>query len=231
MSTVVCALLSQTKRTPPLVGLVAALVGLVAGVHAAAAGAAANLTEPPEPPEAPEAPEAREAPEAAPSLVAADATAAAPAFSGERELLALTAFARAVELDLALALFFPLTLPDEGADNILLRRSREIDGDRVRSREIKGADNIGREATMAINDNQWPIDGNGNGKGNHRPRGDDGNRWCAEAISVPSLLARRWSRRSCISAEAVRESSVVAAIAAASSINFTSSTLAATAPM
>ena len=147
MSTVVCALLSQTKRTPPLVGLVAALVGLVAGVHAAAAGAAANLTEPPEPPEAPEA---REAPEAAPSLVAADATAAAPAFSGERELLALTAFARAVELDLALALFFPLTLPDEGADNILLRRSREIDGDRVRSREIKGADNIGPEATMAI---------------------------------------------------------------------------------
>ena len=127
----------QTKRTPPLVGLVAALVGLVAGVHAAAAGAAANLTEPPEPPEAPEAPEAREAPEAAPSLVAADATAAAPAFSGERELLALTAFARAVVLDLAL--LFPLTLPDEGADNISHQRgSMAISGHQWQSSAISG---------------------------------------------------------------------------------------------
>jgi hypothetical protein len=230
MSTVVCALLSQTKRTPPVVGLVAALVGLVAGVHAAAAGAAANLTEPPEPPEAPEAPEAREAPEAAPSLVAADATAAAPAFSGERELLALTAFARAVELDLALALFFPLTLPDEGADNILLRRSREIEGDRGRSREIEG-DQGSRQHRPRGDDGNRSIRHSREIKGDQWPKGDDGNRWCAEAISVPSLLARRWSRRSCISAEAVRESSVVAAIAAASSINFTSSTLAATAPM
>ena len=118
----------QTKRTPPLVGLVAALVGLVAGVHAAAAGAAANLTEPPEPPEAPEA---------APSLVAADATAAAPAFSGERELLALTAFARAVVLDLAL--LFPLTLPDEGADNISHQRgSMAISGHQWQSSAISG---------------------------------------------------------------------------------------------
>ena len=167
MSTVVCALLSQTKRTPPLVGLVAALVGLVAGVHAAAARAAANLTEPPEPPEAPEA---REAPEAAPSLVAADATAAAPAFSGERELLALTAFARAVELDLDLALLFPLALPDEGADHILLRRSMEIDGDRRRSREIKGADNIGNQMQSdAIRCNQmqsaYPLSWRGAGRG------------------------------------------------------------------
>jgi hypothetical protein len=116
-----------------LVGLVAALVGLVAGVHAAAAGAAAKLTEQPEPPDAaPEPPEAPEAPEAPPSLVAADATAAAPAFSGERELLALTAFARAVVLDLDLALLFPLTLPDEGADNISHQRG-----------------------SMAISDHQW----------------------------------------------------------------------------
>jgi hypothetical protein len=134
----------QTKRTPPLVGLVAALVGLVAGVgvHAAAAGAAAKLTEPPDPEPPDAAPNAApdaapEAPEAPPSLVAADATAAAPAFSGERELLALTAFARAVVLDLAL--LFPLTLPDEGADNISHQRgSMAISGHQWQSSAISG---------------------------------------------------------------------------------------------
>jgi hypothetical protein len=133
----------QTKRTPPLVGLVAALVGLVAGEHAAAAGAAAKLTEPPDPELPDAAPDATPdaapdaAPEAPPSLVAADATAAAPAFSGERELLALTAFARAVVLDLAL--LFPLTLPDEGADNISHQRgSMAISGHQWQSSAISG---------------------------------------------------------------------------------------------